>query len=76
MFDLIEDMFDGGGIGILIVLIVAALALWLAIYVAKQFAQVALEKGHTGKRYFHLCFWLGIVGYLLVIALPDRKNLQ
>ena len=75
MFD-IEDLFDGGGIGILIVLIVAALALWLAIYVAKQFAQVALEKGHTGKRYFHLCFWLGMVGYLLVIALPDRKNLQ
>lgn len=51
-----------------------ALALLLNFYVAKQFEIVANDKGYFERRYFHLCFWLGMVGYLLVIALPDRGN--
>ena len=30
----------------------------------------------TQKKYFWPCFLLGAVGYLLVIALPDRGNTQ
>ena len=55
-------------------IIVLCLLIWLDYYVAKQFEAVANAKGHYGKRYFHLCFWMGMMGYLLVIALPDRGN--
>lgn len=42
--------------------------------VAKQFESVAADKGYEDSKYFHFCFWLGMVGYLLVIALPDRGS--
>lgn len=44
----------------------------LAYYDAKWFYEVAEKKGHHDRKYFWICFWLGWVGYLLVIALPDR----
>ena len=45
--------------------------------IAKVFEDIAYQKGHDGKKYFWWCFCcgttaLGIVGYLMVIALPDR----
>ena len=59
---------------IILYLIGIALFLVLQYYVAKQFESVANDKGYADSKYFHLCFWLGVVGYLLVIALPDRGN--
>lgn len=53
-------------------IVVLGLLLWLNYYIAKQFEAAANEKGYYGRRFFHLCFWLGAVGYFLVIALPDR----
>ena len=59
--------------GIIFAIIIAlGLMLWLQFFIAKQFEGVANDKGYFRKRYFHLCFWLGLVGMLLVIALPDR----
>lgn len=40
------------------------------VIVAPKFASIAEEKGYTG--YFWWCFFLGIVGWMMVIALPDR----
>lgn len=51
-----------------------AAALWVAYFMAKEFYRVAKDKGYPQKKYFWVCFLLGIVGYLLVIALPDRAN--
>ena len=59
---------------ILIILIAAAVALWIAYLVAKEFYLAAQAKGYSEKKYLWLCFLLGVVGYLLVIALPDRGN--
>ena len=59
--------------GILILwLILLAGLLWLDWYLANQFSAAARQKGHHDRKYFWICFWLGLVGYLLVIALPDR----
>lgn len=58
--------------GIVLILGAAILLLWLDYFIAKQFEEAAHEKGYNGTCYFHLCFWCGIVGYLLVVALPDR----
>jgi hypothetical protein len=51
---------------------------WLCIslYLAEQFYEVAKEKGYDDRKYFQICFWLGLPGYLLVIALPNRANLM
>lgn len=57
-----------------VLLLVAVVALCLAWYLANQFYKVAEEKGFTDRKYLWICFWLGVIGYLLVIALPDRGN--
>lgn len=62
------------GILVIVYLIVAAAIIWLLWYLAKQFEEAAQKKGYTDKKYFWMCFLLGTIGYLLVIALPDRGD--
>ena len=57
---------------IIVRIIFAILLIILQYYIAKQFQATAADKGYKHSRYFHLCFWCGIVGYILVAALPDR----
>lgn len=56
------------GIGILIVLVYFV----LAYVIAGWFSEAAKEKGYSSPKYFWACFLLGLAGWLLVIALPDR----
>ena len=42
--------------------------------VAKKFAEIAEMKGHEGSTYFWFTFLLGLVGMLMVFALPDKKS--
>lgn len=56
-------------------LIILAFFIWVEWYIAKQFSEVAKAKGYNDSKYFWICFWLTFVGYLLVIALPDRGNI-
>lgn len=46
----------------------------LACYLANCFYDIACEKGFHERRYFWVPFLLGLVGYLMVVALPDRKK--
>ena len=57
--------------GVLIGVCVVLLISW---YVAKQFFEIAKAKGYHNSKYYWICFWLGLPGWLLVIALPDRGN--
>ena len=60
-----------------------AAILWLSIIggliylnhqIAKKFEQIVFAKGYgTELKAYYMCFWLGIVGYLYVIALPNAK---
>ena len=50
-----------------------AVGLIINIIASCEFRDIAAEKGFDGKKYFWYCFWLGFIGYLMVIALPDRK---
>ena len=60
--------------------ILGILTLFLAIIidyiVAKKFKQIAFDKGHDADKLhvFAMCFWLSIIGYLYVIALPNKKQ--
>lgn len=56
------------------ILLGIAIAMWLDTLIATQFYKIAKEKGHDSVTYYRFAFWLSIVGYLMVIALPDRKH--
>ena len=61
---------------IAVYLMVIALVFVLSYFIAKWFYEVAEEKGYHDRKYFWICFWLGAIGYLLVVAMPDRGNGQ
>lgn len=55
-------------IGIIVFLVVDLL-------IAAEFQNVAEIKGFNGSlKYFWITFFLGIIGMLLVVALPDRAK--
>lgn len=45
-------------------------------FMAEEFYEVSMMKGFLEKKYFWICFFLGIIGYLLVISLPDRAEVK
>lgn len=55
-----------------IIIALAIIALIVLFLSAKIFADIANEKGFDGKGFFWWCFLFGIVGWAMVIALPDR----
>lgn len=60
----------------IIVVIVISVLILLAIqfFLAEEFYKVAVMKGYDEKRYLWLSFLFGLVGYLLVIALPQKAT--
>ena len=55
-------------------ILVLICALVLNFFIAKEFQNIAYEKNANDIKYFWWCFWLGIVGWLMVIALPNNNN--
>ncbi len=53
---------------------VAVLVVWG--FVAAEFRRIAAMKGHDQARYFWWTFLLGLVGILMVIALPHDGGAQ
>ncbi len=53
-------------LGIIVGLVICFIA-------ALEFASIASEKGYDDAKYFWYPFLLGIIGMLIVIALPDRN---
>ena len=49
--------------------------IWLNVFISRQFEQVAKDKGYHDTKYFWMCFWLGPIGYLLVIALVPKNTI-
>ena len=55
----------------LLAIIIAIIVDW---FVATKFAEIAQMKGHEGNTYFWFTFILGIVGMLMVVALPTLEE--
>ena len=45
----------------------------ISYLIANEFYQIAIMKGFNESKYLWISFFLGVVGYLLVIALPDKS---
>lgn len=48
-------------------------AVWY--YISQEFYEIAKEKGYSEKKYLWITFFLGIIGALLIAAMPDRGNI-
>ncbi|MBE6695117.1 MAG: hypothetical protein E7587_01550 [Ruminococcaceae bacterium] len=56
---------------IIIYMLFLALLFFIQYKVAKMFEAIAFDKGYDKKAHpFALCFWLGIIGYIYVAAMP------
>lgn len=44
------------------------------VKIANNMQSIAADKGYEGKKYWHYCFWLGFIGYAMIIAMPDKKT--
>ena len=59
---------------ITVYILIAIVYLILDYYIAKWFSEASEAKGYHDSKYFWICFFLGFIGYLLVIALPNRNQ--
>ena len=60
-------------VGLLYLAMIAGL-IFLNYTIAKKFEKIVFDKGYGKElKAFHMCFWLGLVGYLYVIALPNKN---
>lgn len=57
-------------------IIVLGLLIWLQAYIAEAFYDAALSKGYVSRKYYWLTFFCGVVGMLLVVALPQPIGLK
>lgn len=56
----------------LVIIILIVVALYVDYLIAREFSNAAEDKGYPEQKYLWICFFLGPIGYLLVIALPCR----
>lgn len=50
------------------------ITLAVRLIIAGEMELIARDKGYEQKRWFWYCFFFGIVGVLMVCALPDRGS--
>lgn len=56
----------------LLYLVIIGVAIYINYLVAKKFESIAFTKGYTTEVHaFAMCFWLGMIGYIYVLALPN-----
>ena len=53
-------------VGIIVLLVVKGL-------LASNASDIAQDKGYEKRKWFHMCFWLGLPAYLIVCAMPDKN---
>lgn len=58
------------------ILLAVSILITLAVrlIIAGEMELIARDKGYEQKRWFWYCFFFGIVGVLMVCALPDRGS--
>jgi len=61
--------------GVLIFIYIVAIAVVLVLngLLASNASDIANEKGYEKRKWFHMCFWLGFVPYIIIAAMPDRS---
>jgi len=65
-----STMSSGAAAFVYIVVIIVALC--LNGLLASNASNIAKDKGYDKNSWFHMCFWLGPVSYIIIAAMPDQ----
>lgn len=65
-----SNMSSGGVIAIYIIVLIVVLC--LNGYLASNASDMANDKGYEKRKWFHMCFWLGPISYIIIAAMPDQ----
>lgn len=68
------DLNMGGNMSATSYIIAIVVILILDLILALAANSTAQDKGYDGSKYFHLCFWLGPIGFIVVAGLPDIRT--
>lgn len=63
----------------LLIILIVAVVLAIDWLIAREFYQIACDKGYTEQKYLWIAFLLGMIGYILIAAMPNKNktdNLQ
>ena len=55
-----------------VIIITVIVVLIFDALLASMASDVANDKGYDKSTWFHMCFWLGPISYIIVAAMPDR----
>ena len=55
-----------------IYIVVLIVVLCLNGLLASNASDMANDKGYDKKKWFHMCFWLGPISYIIIAAMPDQ----
>ena len=66
------NMSAGGVIVFYIILIIVLLC--LNGLLASNASDIAYAKGYGKQKWFHMCFWLGPISYIIIAAMPDLQK--
>lgn len=64
-----SNMSSGGVIVLYSLILVVVLS--LNGFLASNASDIANDKGYEKKKWFHMCFWLGPISYIIIAAMPD-----
>ncbi|MDO5479942.1 MAG: hypothetical protein Q4G23_12355 [Clostridia bacterium] len=67
---------DSGAFFMFLVAVIAALALWCDYIIAGYFYFIAVDKGYSDVAFLRMSFFLTLVGYIMVAAMPNNPNTQ
>lgn len=59
------------GLMIVVYILILVAVLAICFYLASKAGEIADDKGYDGDKWKWICFWLGLVGYILVAAMPN-----
>ena len=59
----------------IIVLVIIAYLIINGI-LAGSAGDIVADKGYDERKWFHMCFWLGLFAYLVIAGMPDLKLRQ
>lgn len=65
-----SNMSSGGVIAIYIIVLIVVLC--LNGFLASNASDMANDKGYEKRKWFHMCFWLGPISYIIIAAMPDQ----
>ena len=58
----------------LLYILAVGIGLLISYFIANEFKKIAELKGYGGGKYFWFTFLFGIVGMLMVVALPNKRE--